>query len=93
MDALLADGFTEVTRSGRIIDKAEAIAQLIDNSGVEPERAVHQFRLSVIGQGVVIATYWLVEEGATDTPRAPTWVFTKEGRWRMAFHQAIPVVH
>lgn len=92
MDAVLADDFTEVGRSGRVWSRTE----ILDAPAVEfrVELPLPGFAVRLVADGVALATYRsVVHENGLEAPqvahRSSLWVHGG-GRWRLAFHQGTP---
>jgi hypothetical protein len=88
---LLADDFVEFGSSGRVFDKQQIIDALHQESARSP-RSVLDFRTSVLGPRVVLATYrlsWSDGEVSQHSLRSSIWKLVGE-RWQMIFHQGTP---
>ena len=81
---LLADDFVEFGSSGRVYDKAQAIAALSTDEGEAPK--VHDFAIKALASAVVLVTY---RSGRGDqfAWRSSIWR-RDDGKWRLTFHQA-----
>lgn len=91
VDELLADGFTEIGRSGRVYDKAQLLAALAAETGVlAVETADFAFR--EITKDVVLLTYLsrtTDDAGTRSALRSSLWKKAAD-RWQMVFHQGTP---
>jgi hypothetical protein len=92
LEALLAEGFVEIGRSGLRYDRQDVIASLLS----EPSGgaiASHDFSASSIARDVVLLTYrsqHVRSDGTRrQTLRSSVWC-RRDGRWQMAFHQGTP---
>ena len=81
--ALLADDFLEFGKSGRVYDKAQAIAALSADDIDAPE--VHDFTARSLAPDVVLVTY---RSGRAEqfAWRSSIWR-RSDGDWRLTFHQ------
>lgn len=92
MEAVLADDFTEVGRSGRVWTRA----QVLDMPAVEltVELPLPGFAVRLLVDGVALATYRSVvytEDAGSPlvAHRSSLWV-RAGSRWRLAFHTGTP---
>ncbi len=83
MEALLAEDFCEVGRSGRVYTRS----QILEELAAEPERAIRleNFAVVALGEAAALATYRTVH-GDAQAYRSSVWVW-REGRWQMRYHQ------
>ena len=89
LDELLGDEFVEFASDGTAYDRARVIDALRD----EPpyRRSITEFRLVVLAEDVVHATYRITKRG--DTSQQPTVslrssIWKNRGdRWQLIFHQ------
>ena len=91
--ALLDDDFVEFTSSGRIVDRAETIAGLLEESAVR--WAISDFEAMQLSAEVVLVTYQATKHSACSklpvhSLRSSLWVCV-DGQWRIVFHQGTPV--
>ena len=86
--ALLTDEFREFGSSGQIFTKAEIVAILLKEAGVQ--LSLTDFRAVAVAPGVMLATYRAerntAQGEAVRSLRSSVWVH-EEGTWKMAFHQ------
>ena len=89
LDELLGDEFIEFASDGTAYDRVRVIDALRD----EPlyQRSITEFRLVVLAENVVHATYRIAKRRDTSQPptvslRSSIWK-EREGRWRLVFHQ------
>lgn len=88
MDAVLADNFSEVGRSGRTYSREETLdLQPVD---IDIELPLTDFTAVAICEDVALVRYTSVPSRAARgaTHRSSVWV--NDGRWRLRFHQATP---
>jgi hypothetical protein len=97
LQTLLAPDFVEVGRSGRVYDRdaiAAALASDADGPSGRPVARIEAFAARLLAQGVALATYDSVHDGAegglTVTRRSSIWRRDPDGAWRMAYHQGTP---
>jgi hypothetical protein len=83
--ALLAEDFMEVGVSGRVWDRASALALLGAESGDDAIIGVHNLTGRVIGEGFVMAC-WESDRGVRRARRTSLWRRDPAG-WRLAHHQ------
>ena len=84
--------FIEVGASGRIYDRAAAIAMLA--GGAPVRRTIEAFEAREVSRNVVLVTYRAVRFGedgaaASRSRRSSLWRREK-GEWKMLFHQGTP---
>jgi len=89
MQALLADEFIEFGSSGRIFDRAAAIAAVAGQPGFESR--IDDFVVRALSPEVALTMYrlsaWTTPGGqARVTLRSSVWMH-RAGRWSMVFHQ------
>jgi hypothetical protein len=94
VDRLLADGYVEFGRSGRVYDKAEVMRHLAaEDAGPAATITASEFALKSLAEDVVLLTYRSVRRGADGEKlhalRSSIWTF-RDGRWQMLFHQGTP---
>jgi uncharacterized protein (DUF952 family) len=90
VDRLLAPGFTEIGRSGRLWQRGEVLAAIggVASSG---GLVVSGLEASVPGAGLVQLTY-AATAGEAVTVRSSLWRSTRAG-WQVEFHQGTPARH
>ncbi len=87
LSQLLAQDFVEIGARGASWDRAEVLACLPQQEFVQ--RVLSDFKLTVLADGVVLASYICEvpgEEGPVRSLRSSIWKQI-EGRWQMVFHQ------
>ncbi|WP_455662182.1 nuclear transport factor 2 family protein [Pradoshia sp.] len=83
MDKILADGFTEIGSSGRMIDKADCMSRELSQDDV----SMRQFEMQILAPDVVLTTYYLKNRTLNrNTLRSSIWKRI-DGRWQLYFHQ------
>lgn len=88
MDAVLADNFAEIGRSGRTFTREDTLAlQPVD---IDIQLPLLDFTAVAICEDVALVRYTSLPERALRgaTQRSSVWV--NDGRWRLRFHQATP---
>ena len=91
VDQLLAGDFTEIGRSGRTYDKAQALAMLAAETGVLAVET-DNFLFRALAEGIVLVTYFsrtTDEAGSRAALRSSIWK-KDAGRWQILFHQGTP---
>jgi hypothetical protein len=91
VEQLLADDFLEIGRSGRVYDKAQALAALAAETGVLAVET-DNFEFRSLADGVVLVTYFsrtTDEAGSRASLRSSLWK-KADDRWQMLFHQGTP---
>lgn len=90
LDRLFAADFLEIGSSGRVFDKATAIASLAALREGAPPVALVDFQLRLLTPTVALAVYRVVARPASGEAswslRSSVWV-QRGGRWQLAFHQ------
>ncbi len=83
MNSILADGFTEIGSSGRMIDKADCMSRELSQDDV----SMRQFEMQILAPDVVLTTYYLKNRTLNrNTLRSSIWKRI-DGRWQLFFHQ------
>ena len=90
MEGVLAPGFFEFGRSGRVYNRDETLAM-----PARPiDARIEDFDVRLLGPDIAQVTYTTVETYAGEEQvanRSSLWSRT-EGGWRLLFHQATPVL-
>ncbi|MFW2514524.1 DUF4440 domain-containing protein [Demequina sp. SO4-13] len=86
MDAVLADGFTEVGRSGRTYTRDEVLA--LQSTEIDVELPLTGFTAVAICEDVALVRYTSMPAKASRGEAHRTSVWVNDGRWRLRFHQA-----
>src|SRR5690554_2637540 len=88
MEAVLADNFTEVGRSGRIYSREETLN--LELAEIDIQLPLVDFTAVAVCEDVALVRYTSLtahaERGATQ--RTSVWV--NDGSWKLRFHQATP---
>ena len=80
---LLADDFFEIGSSGFMYDKQECLEVGV----VLTEMTLHNYEIYPLADGVVLATYFIVDTTRNrNTLRSSIWKLI-DGRWQLYFHQ------
>ncbi|CAN5456908.1 hypothetical protein BH10ACT4_BH10ACT4_05840 [soil metagenome] len=87
VDRLLAPGFSEIGRSGRLWQRGEVLAA-IGGFAASEGLVVSGLEATVPGAGLVHLTYGATT-GGTVTLRSSLWRLTRHG-WQVEFHQGTP---
>ncbi|MGF1611396.1 MAG: DUF4440 domain-containing protein [Kiloniellales bacterium] len=92
VSALLADGFVEIGRSGRLYSRQEIMAALLEETPIS--RSIEDFSARELAPTVALATYRVIRQGPEGEPsqsrRSSIWRQTHRG-WQMIFHQGTPL--
>lgn len=88
MDAVLAENFSEIGRSGRTFTREDTLA--LQPVEIDIELPLLDFTAVAICEDVALVRYTSVPSRASRgaTQRCSVWV--NDGRWRLRFHQATP---
>ncbi len=87
LEQLLAEGFIEFGARGVVWNRSEVIQGLLEQAFVQ--RTLEDFRVRLLAEDVVLATYVCATPGADGTVRSlrsSVWR-RQQGAWRMEFHQ------
>ena len=84
VESLLADGFREVSASGREWDRKSMLRELV-GMPLRHHRT-SEFRCTPLAETLALLNYRTVVNGR-ETLRASLWVL-RDARWQMLFHQA-----
>jgi hypothetical protein len=89
LEQILHPDFCEITRSGRVVTRAQTIAALIKEDAM-PDMLSSDFQLVSTGEMSLILHYKSCDaDGGRAALRASHWL--REGQnWRMVFHQGTP---
>lgn len=97
VESLLAEGFLEFGKSGRVYDKQTMLAALAEEalSPVDAMPQVIDFRVAALSSETVLITYRSIRASCgawkrRETLRSSIWKFGGK-RWEMVFHQGTPV--
>ena len=83
LDEILADEFFEIGSSGFMYDKVECL----ETGVVLTEMTLHNYEIYPLAEGVVLATYFIIDKTRNrNTLRSSIWKFI-DGRWQLYFHQ------
>lgn len=85
VDALLAEDFREVGRSGRVRDRAATVAALVAERGTDLIET-HDVVAERLAEHVVLLTYATAVDGDRAL-RCSVWVQGDDGCWRIRYHQ------
>ncbi len=88
MDAVLAENFAEVGRSGRTYTRDETLA--LQPIEIDVNLPLIDFSAVAICEDVALVRYTSVPAGAVRAATHRTSVWVNDGRWRLRFHQATP---
>lgn len=89
LESLLADEFVEFASDGRAYDKEQVILALQYES--PSPRSISDFRIAVLSDDIVLATYEVVRENSQSgevvrSLRSSIWRRSGD-RWQLIFHQ------
>jgi hypothetical protein len=92
-DALLAEDFREIGKSGRSYDRAACLVALSQRAA-DLTYHIGDFALRELSPDVVLVTYVLTVTApqAGASVRSSIWMREADGRWRMVFHQGTGAV-
>jgi len=89
LERLLASDFVEFASDGNVYDKVGVVEALQHESF--SRRSISDFRIALLSEGVVLATYQLTRQSAdageaVSSMRSSIWGRRNE-RWQLVFHQ------
>ena len=91
LEALLAEGFSEIGSSGRVYDRTTVIDYLTrESESDEGDLRAENFALQAISDDAVLLTYETVSSAQNDSKRCVlrSSIWKHNGRnWQMLFHQ------
>jgi hypothetical protein len=96
VSSLIADEFVEFGSSGRIYDKAQIVAALVDEQrqGPTAPATAHDVQVRLLADGVALITYRTerrcADASVAQSRRSSIWK-QLDGRWQMVFHQGTPI--
>ena len=88
MDAVLAEEFTEVGRSGRVYTRDEILAS--PPVDIDVQLPLTGFSAVAICEDVALVRYTSVPANATRGEAHRTSVWVNDGSWKLRFHQGTP---
>ena len=90
LEHILHERFSEITRSGVVVDRTQTIEALLSEDNV-PAILSRDYRLISFGNNFAILHYRTVNpDGRRATLRSSYWEFSANGQWKLAFHQGTP---
>ena len=90
LEQVLHERFSEITRSGVLVDRAQTIEALSGKDSV-PAILSSDFRLIIVGDNFAILHYRTVHpDGSRASLRSSCWEISENGQWRLIFHQGTP---
>ncbi|WP_326497810.1 nuclear transport factor 2 family protein [Enterobacter cloacae] len=90
LEQILHEKFSEITRSGVLVDRAQTIEALLGEDNV-PVILSSDFRLISAGDNFAILYYRTVNpDGSRASLRSSCWEISKNGQWKLVFHQGTP---
>lgn len=90
LEQILHEGFSEITRSGVVVDRAQTIEALSDEDNV-PAILSSNFRLISVRDNVAILHYRTVNpDGSRASLHSSCWEITENGQWKLVFHRGTP---
>jgi len=90
LEQILHEEFSEITRSGIVVDRAQTIEALSGEDNV-PAMLSSNFRLISVGDKVAILQYRTVNpDGGRASLRSSCWEIAANGQWKLVFHQGTP---
>ena len=80
---ILADEFTEIGSSGRMINKADCMNRELSQDNL----SLYQFDMKILAPDIVLTTYFLENRTISrNTLRSSIWKQI-DGKWQLYFHQ------
>lgn len=90
LEQILHERFSEITRSGVLVDRAETIEALSDENSV-PAILSSDFLLISAGDKFAILHYRTVNlDGSRASLSSSCWEISENGQWKLVFHQGTP---
>lgn len=90
LEALLHPDFSEITRSGVLVNREETINALSQETNASGLIA-SDFRLLITGDDSATLIYrTILPDGTRAALRSSCWVLSAKGCWQMMFHQGTP---
>ncbi|EOZ3056401.1 MULTISPECIES: nuclear transport factor 2 family protein [Enterobacter] len=90
LEQVLHEGFSEITRSGVLVDRAQTIEALSGEDSV-PAILSSDFRLISVEDNFAILHYRTINpDGNRASLRSSCWVLSENGQWKLVFHQGTP---
>ena len=90
LEQILHERFSEITRSGVVVDRTQTIEALSGEESV-PAILSSDFRLINVGNNVAILQYRTVNpDGSRASLRSSCWEISEKGQWKLVFHQGTP---
>lgn len=90
LEQILHPEFSEITRSGSVVDRAETLTSLVEEVGT-PALTSSGFRFISASDHFAILTYRTCQaDGSRAALRTSYWARTLSGQWQLVFHQGTP---
>lgn len=90
LEEILHETFSEITRSGVVVDRNQTIEALLNEDSV-PAILDRDYRLISVGNNYAILNYRTVNpDGSRATLCSSYWEFSANGQWKLVFHQGTP---
>lgn len=90
LEQILHERFSEITRSGVVVDRAQTIEALLSEDNI-PAILSSDFRLINVGINFAILHYRTVNpDGSRATLRSSCWEISENGQCKLVFHQGTP---
>ena len=90
LEQILHHEFTEITRSGMLIDRAQTIESLVGEV-CAPTIFSSDFRIIRVSDDAAILHYRTINaDGSRPALRSSCWECSHRGQWTLVFHQGTP---
>lgn len=90
LEQILHERFSEITRSGVFVNRAQTIEALSGEDSV-PAILSSDFQLTIVGDNFAILHYRTVNpDGSNASLRSSCWEISEDGQWKLVFHQGTP---
>lgn len=90
LEQILHERFSEITRSGVFVNRAQTIEALSGEDSV-PAILSSDFRLTIVGDNFAILHYRTVNpDGSNASLRSSCWEISEDDQWKLVFHQGTP---
>ena len=91
LEQILHDRFSEITRSGVLVDRVQTIEALSGEDSV-PAILSSDFRLIIVRDNFAILHYRTVHpDGSRASLRSSCWEISENRQWKLIFNQGTPV--
>lgn len=90
LESILHPGFREIARSGRMVNRAEAIESLASEMAPRPLLSFDYSLARAEGNYALLNYQTSRMDGTRAALRSSLWIRGEDGRWQLFFHQGTP---